>query len=298
MAIMTFYSQISWRVPGLCGSRLDRDFSRVFIVGVFCSLIFIAACGRRTPPRPVKPTPSFVGLEATQRGEHVRLSWVMQKVIPQETDLQIFLIEEMELNPQCIACQPELIKAQSLPFPSQHFVVERRHVYFHSSLKKGLKMHIFKVTHQNRDGIDLSATQAIQFTQFVDFPPLPKLEWSWLQTDSIPLLKDLSERLPTNLEEIQLLRFSWQPTKEKIEFYFPNQKSLAQRPVFYRVNLYQTLPEQPWPERPINANPIAENFYIEIQGKTKHEFLYQMRLVDSRGNESTPSITYSIPSSR
>ena len=278
--------------------RLHWVYAKIIILGFFFGLILMTACGRRTPPHPVKPVPTFARLEAIQRGEQVRLSWKMQKAVPEETGLQQFLIEEMELDPQCISCQPELVRTQSLPFPSHHFVVERQRVYFRSSLQKELKIHIFTVTHQNLEGEDLSEPQAIHFSQYVDFPSLPVLLWSWLPTDSFPILQHLSDQLPSNLEGIQLLRFAWQPLQEKIEFYFPNQKSVAQRPVFYRVNLYQTLPGQSWPERPINVNPVAEPFYIGFQMKTKHDFLYQMRLVDSRGNESRPSITYSIPSSR
>ncbi len=261
-------------------------------------MTILVSCGRRTPPRPIIPSPTFVELEAMQRGEHVRLSWVMQDGIFRESGTQIFLIEEMELDPQCISCQPELVRVQSLPFPSRHFVVERGRVFFRSVLKKDLKMHIFKVTHQNREGNDLSESQAVHFPQFVDFPPLPMLEWNQLPIDSFPVLKDLSEKLPTSLEEIQLLRFSWQSPQEKIKFYFPNQKTVAQRPVFYRVNLYRRLPGQAWSEHPVNMKPIAENFYIGYQEKSEPEYLYQIRLVDSRGNESAPSITYSIPSSR
>ena len=295
---MALFSQITCRFRSVVDQRLEWKFSKILIVGIFISMTILVSCGRRTPPRPIIPSPTFVELEAKQRGEHVRLSWMMQEGIPRENRTQNFLIEELELDPQCISCQPELVRVQSLLFPSRHFVVERGRVFFRSSLKKDLKMHIFKVTHQNREGDDLSESQAVQFPQFVDFPPLPMLEWSKLPIDSFPVLKDLSERLPTSLEEIQLLRFSWQSPKEKIKFYFPNQKSVAQYPVFYRVNLYRRLPGQPWPEHPINMKPIAENFYIGYQEKNVPEFLYQIRLVDSRGNESTPSITYSIPSSR
>lgn len=260
-------------------------------------LILPTACGRRTPPRPAKAKPTFSQLKVIQRGDHLRLSWVMQKSVPPQSNAQQFQIEELELDSHCINCQPQLVQSNFLLFPSEHFIISGRQVYFHPIVSKDLKVHIYKVTHQTEDSEDLSNPQVANFIGFVDFPPPPSIQWTWLPPDSLPNLANIpAATIPSQAKEIRLLRLSWKRQQEKIEFYFPSQGEATQRKLYYRVNIYKTQEGTPWPEGPINGRPIAETFYIDYQRQTAHAFLYQMRLVDSRGNESAPSITYTIAS--
>ena len=266
-----------------------------FIILMVClGLVTLTACGRRTPPRPLKTLDSFGQLTVTQRGEQIRLSWVMQKPLPQQNGSQQFQIEATQLDPHCPSCPPLVIPARIFPFPSEDFTIEGRRVFLALPIPKDLKAHAFKVTHQALDEDPLSPPQVFQFTKFVEFPPRPALQWTFLPTGTLPELKDLPTSFPREIKDLRFVRLSWQPLQEKIAFYFSTQGELDQRTPFYRINIYKTQPGKPWSQRPINARPIAETFYIDYQLKLPQAFLYQIRLVDSEGNESAPSRTYTI----
>ncbi|MBF0289391.1 MAG: hypothetical protein HQM14_16365 [SAR324 cluster bacterium] len=262
-------------------------------------LVFVSvlvACGRRTPPRPERVTPTFEKLEAIQRGESIRLSWTMQAPIPLETNSQQFFIEELMLDPQCVRCEAKQVKQYSLPFPSHHFNLSGKRVSFHPDVHKGLESYIYKVTHQTKNGDALGKTQVIQFTGFVGFPPLPNLHWKRIAKKLLPELRNIPNTpLPTQIKNYKLIRLSWKQQPEKLEFYFSVPQDMVQRTLFYRMNIYKTEQGQPWSDQPVNAHPIKEAFYIDYLPQEEHTFLYKLRLVDSQGNESTPSTIYSIP---
>lgn len=224
----------------------------------------------------------------------MQLSWMMQQPIPQEAARRQFQIEETQLNPQCLQCQPDLVEVFTLPFPSQDFDLEGRRVRVLLPERKDLNVHTYKVTYQDALGNALQPPQGVSFTQFVEFPPPPPLQWEFLPAGTRPKLPSIPANIPPQAQDIRFLRLSWEKQQETVEFYFPNQGGVAQRARFYRVNIYKTSPGAPWPERPINEQPIAAPFYIDSQSKTAHAFDYQIRLVDARGNESKPSVTYTI----
>lgn len=257
-------------------------------------LIFFTACGHRTPPYPIPPQTSFDQLAIIQRGEQLRLSWVMQQPIPKDSGSQQFQIETSTLDPQCLQCEPESEPPRILPFPSKQFTFDGNRVHISLVTEKDLKIHTYKITHQDGNGNPLSPPQVVNFTKFVEFPPLPTMQWHFLPTSTLPKLDQLPGRIPPQAKDIRLLRLSWQPQQEKVEFYFSNQGKVVQNPRYYRINIYKTAIGTPWPDRPINGQPVAEAFYIDYQLKTKHAFLYQIRLVDSQGNESGLSNIYTI----
>lgn len=181
------------------------------------------------------------------------------------------------------------------PFPSDHFIISGKHVFFYPITRKDLKVHIYKVIYQTEDGNNLSNPQVAHFTGFSDYPSPSSLRWDLLPQGALPKLPKIPiVTIPSSAKEARLLRLSWELEQEKVEFYFPNQNELAQRKLFYRVNLYKKKEGDPWPELPLNEKPIAENFYIDYQLPSEQAFLYQMRWVDSEGNESGPSATYPV----
>ncbi len=267
-----------------------------FFAVMLVFVVILGACGRRTPPRPEQVKPTFGQLQAIQRGDKIQLSWILEAPVPAETNAQWFLIEELALDPHCVRCQAKLVKQYSLPFPSPHFTLSENRVHFYPTTHKDLRAYIYKVTHQSKDRDALGSTQAAQFSGFVDFPPLPVLHWKRIVKDALPALQNIpSASLPSQIKNYQLIRLFWERPSEKHEFYFSISQDMVQRMLFYQMNIYKTELGQPWPDQPINAHPIKESFYIDYLPQTEHTFLYQLRLVDSQGNESTPSVTYSIP---
>ena len=266
-----------------------------FTIGlVGLGVIFFSACGRKTPPRPITLEAAFGQLAIIQRGNHMQLSWVMHQSLPSERGPRQFQIEESQLNPQCLQCPPEVVAVFTWPFPSKNFFFEGRQVRVLLPLRKDLNVHNYKITYQDALGNALNPPQGINFTSYVEFPPLPTLQWKFLPEGTRPQLQSLPAKIPSETENIRLLRLSWERQQETVEFYFSNQGGMTQRDRFYRVNIYKTALGEPWPQNPINAQPVAATFYIDSQLKTEHAFDYQIRWVDSRGNESPPSITYTI----
>lgn len=247
-------------------------------------------CGRKTPPRPIISAPSFSEVKAIQKDEQIRLSWKMRTT---KVNNQFFHIEELALDPYCVACELEPTKTYLLPFPSDHFIVEGKTVFFRPAVQKNLKVYVFRVTLQDQEGGLLGKTQATQFTGFVDFPEPQALQWKWLPQGSFPDLKNLP--IPENVTDIKegrFIRFSWEAQVEANVMNFPKQENATEQKVYYRVNLYKTEPGKPWPELPLNQQPISGSFYIDYQKQTEHTWQYQFRLVDSKGNESLPSSIY------
>jgi len=286
------------RPPKASGAAFPRgawERFQILLLSVCVGIsVGISACGRWTPPHPTKAKDSFGQLQVFQRGEALRLSWVMKKAIAAPAT-QRFRIEELELKPDCIKCPPQLTKVYQIPFPSEHFTISGKNVYFLLLTRKDLNVHLYKVTHQSEDGDELSSPQAATFTGFVDFPAPPLFRWRWLPPETLPQLAGIpTADIPSQAKEIRVLRISWEPLQERVEFYFAGQADLTQKKIFYRINIYRTPQGKPWLERPINGRPIAEPFYIDYQKQTDPAWHYQMRLVDSRGNESAPSGTYTI----
>ncbi|MBF0279793.1 MAG: hypothetical protein HQM13_18490 [SAR324 cluster bacterium] len=276
--------------------QLSIKTKHLFLIGMLSiGLIFLNSCGRRTPPRPNIVKTSFQHLKVIQRGEQLRLFWEMKKAIPETGNSEQFKIEELQVEPDCTNCIPQLSKVYIAPFPSEHFIISGKQVFFYPAIRKDLKFYLYKVMHQSEDGENFNNPQVANFRGFVDFPEMPPLQWHWLPKSSLPELPKFPvAALPSSVKNFRLLRFSWKPQQEKIEFYFPNRDEVVQRKLFYRVNLYKKNQGDAWPETPINRKPIAENFFIDYQVPGEKAFLYQMRWVDSRGNESGASSTYVI----
>ncbi len=269
---------------------------KILALGVLCLLI--STCGRRTPPRPIplgKEVSAFHSLSVKQRGNRIRLSWVMQRPFDPKSGLNRFVIEEMRLQPHCVDCPPPRRQIFIHPFPSDHFQISGQRIYYYPDTEKDLDSRAYTVTYETSDGEVLSDPQVIQFRSFSDFPGSFDLVWEWVRPEDIVPLREMGLVTLSDIEQsARLLKLSWNPISEKVEFELDQSQVMTQRTVFYRVNIYRRSLESEWSEIPIHSDPISDSFYIDSQPQTEHIFLYQIRLVDSQGNESSPSPTYTI----
>lgn len=276
-----------------------KKYSQVIGSVVLLCAICIA-CGRRTPPQPVESVDSFRNLKVIQRGEHVRLSWVMKHTIPSARKKEQFLIEEYILKHACPECALVPVRHFRFLFPSNNFIIKGKQVYFYlPQPQKDLYVHIFKVYHQNADEQNLGKVQAARFTRFVEFPSPPGLNIESVTIDQLAQIQTLvTPGRFKGLRNFQLMKLTWKTKLEKAELTLSSTGDMLRRKVFYRVNLYKTVQGIPWPEKPFNPVPLKEAFYIDYQKQDENIYLYRLRLVDSYGNESPPSIALAVKASK
>lgn len=252
---------------------LLRAKGSLLIVGLF----FFIGCGHLTAPKPLAKRDPFVNLEVIQKGNRVRLSWEMKISPPLDQASRQFYIEDLVLKPYCIDCKPSPIKTFIVPFPSEHFIISGRKVYFYPQVDKDLNIHVFRVTFQTFDGDNIGKTEIARFTGFVDFPELSSLQWEWLSNETFPSIFPKAE-IPDHLEIIEILKLSWERQLERIELIL-NQRLLEEREVllekrevYYRVNIYKTRIGALWPEKPINSDPIDGPLFFDFQTQCKFMF--------------------------
>lgn len=288
-----------------------------FITYLWCLLtLTLLSCGRRSAPQPWPGTSvvSISGFNASQRDGKIRLSWSMETDIPSDPGKEQIVIVEETVKPHCLDCKPDNYRHYVIPFPSKHVHISGVGVYFYlPQLPMDAYVHIYTLFHQTDEGINLGLPVVTRFEGFVDFPipPIPKIELIYS-----PILKDVSTfiipGIPGSLENGLLYKFSWAPKVERAEFVLIQNTEMLKQEIFYKVNLYRTNEGSPWSEVPYKPGiekpyvflfqpqedfsfstslddiPIKVPFLHYFKSQNQN-YLYQIRLVDSLGNESKPS---------
>ena len=122
------------------------------------------------------------------------------------------------------------------------------------------------------------------------------------QTESERILSNLiavadnpSVFLQNFLAGKKVLRFSWTREVETTQFRFDSTAPFLPTHKLYKVNLYKSFSLRQWSEKPINPSPIDANFYLDpFVFDSERPTFYQIRWVDSHGNESLPSSILAI----
>ena len=143
------------------------------------------------------------------------------------------------------------------------------------------------------------------------------------ETDSSEL--NLPEKQPETRARTFIIRLSWPQIGDKGLTRLQGQGSYFAEQQKYRVNLYRIRNGEKWPETPINSKYSSNNyyldklklqiyhvireqlkdaqpdnssvklpFYVDLRGQNGDTWLYQLRLVDRFGNESSASETITV----
>ncbi|MBF0237835.1 MAG: hypothetical protein HQM12_09035 [SAR324 cluster bacterium] len=224
---------------------------------------------------------------------------------------QQFMIEETVLNPQCLECLPLLSRNYLIPYPSRHLKAEKGHIMFYlPEAPKDPYVHSFKLFFKTRNGRDLATPQQTKLNGFTEFPELtvPKLKlMSFEQAEGLRQLV----AIPVSDMTPHVFQISWEPLVEQMEVLFDNTGEILTKPVYFRANIYRAIEGYNWPETPIAT--ISNSFLLMYQpqpgsstsiskpelpqreafldyfSRRFDKYLFQIRLVDSHGNESLPS---------
>jgi hypothetical protein len=143
------------------------------------------------------------------------------------------------------------------------------------------------------------------------------------ETDSSEL--NLPDKQPQTSARTFIMRLSWPQITDKGLKRLQGQGSYFAEQKKFQVNLYRIRSGEKWPETPINSKSSHDNyyldklklqiyhsarqklkdvqqdnsstilpFYVDLQGQNGDTWLYQLRLVDRFGNESSASETITV----
>ena len=257
----------------------------VLLVVLLLSLLG-SACGVKSPPRPLADrVPAPRGLKLNQQGDQLLISWNAPSTAP-ETEEDTSLNNEAPAGYQLLITRLQLICPRCAP-------VSRQRVTLNSTEAR-------RASHGSR----------IWYAH-----PLPKKQALWSvrlaarylegQTFySDPQLLDTPISLPTpalnGFRQPQAGRYQihWPAYAAGVLYPLTPEGPQPRRQLWYRMNIYQRLRDEPWPLRPANPLPLTETTWevallpslnpeaIEVQG----------RLVDRHGNESHASVPLLIGS--
>ncbi len=226
----------------------------------------LLACGYKTAPSPPEKSSSIEQFQARQQGEKILLTWNFSQDVPTQG---FIVIKTFEFARYCIKCDATLISSVQVPLPSHHLIIEESRAFLMLDLPKTLSSYLFELKHQDINKTRTFATVLTRLQHFSEFPSLPEV------------------KLVLNSSSAVLMR--WQAPLEKMLF-----KLGTDQPenVYYQMNIYRKAPSDKWTRQPIHNQPISDEFFLDQE--IMQTALYQFRLVDSYGNESSPSQTYTI----
>ena len=228
--------------------------------------LVMLSCGYKTPPSPPQFSSSVVEFQARQQGEKILLNWNFSQDAKQQGWI---IIKTFEFAKHCITCDLTLISRLQMSLPNRHVVIEKSRAFLLLDLPKTLTSYLFEMEHRGINRAKLFATVRTRLQHFSEFPKLPEIKIVLTSSSAV--------------------RMSWQLPLEKMLF-----KIGQDRPeqVYYQMNIYRKSPDERWSQQPIHAKPISDEVYLDR--KIMQTALYQFRLVDSYGNESSPSQVYTI----
>ena len=290
-----------------------------------CCLFLVFSCGRRTPPKPKLGIPEDITISSVsviQRGSQIRLSWKMISKLP-APGLEQIVVEEDIVQPYCFTCRSAAIRRYVIPLPSDPILIfGDTLVFYPPSVFPDPNIHMFTLFHQTTQGKLLGKPGIAKLEGFVAFPEIPTPRIELVHPQALEGVQShFFPGSPTQLEGGQFYKLSWESKVEKSEFLFPNTGEPIKNIVYYKTNLYRTQQGYPWPEYPFQSS-LTQPFYMLFQPQEyflskrnpqgipmrdsfldfyKHQnknYLYQIRLVDSKGNESEPSAIVAVRQSQ
>ena len=353
--------------------RCYFQFRNLFFIFLVISSVGLVSCGLRTAPHnlpEIKQKPTLSDFKVQQRGEGLRLSWVINEneraaalnKFAELAEIQdYFLLKESKIALDCPACDPEELPPLRILISSKSIIREGNHLYYYLALQdQDLSLQQFELSHFGPDDEILSPAKIVKFRQNKLFPKVPEPNLKIIQIEDekqtirfafgkvivkkTTVLEDIAvklqsqEKTETDSSELILpdkqpetrartfiMRFSWPQIADKGLKRLQGQGSYFAEQQKYQVNLYRIRNGEKWPETPINSKSSSNNyyldklklqiyhvireqlkdaqadnssvklpFYVDLRGQNGDTWLYQLRLVDSFGNESSASETITV----
>ena len=348
-------------------------FRNLFFFYLLISSVWLASCGLRTAPSnlpEIKQKSTFSDFKIQQRGERLRLSWIMnekksavalKKFVEVPAMQEYFLLQESKIPLGCLACDSVELPPLRLLFSSKSIIREENHLYYYSALPDNeLYLQQFELSHFGPDNKIMSPGKIVKFRQNKLFPKVPAPNFKIIQiedekqtvrfafgkvvltkttildkdtfklrsqkkkeTDSSEL--NLPDKQPLTSARTFIMRLSWPQIADKGLKRLQGQGSYFAEQQNFKVNLYRIRSGEKWPETPINSKFSQDNyyldklklqishaaqqqlkdvqqdnssakllFYVDLRGQNGDTWLYQLRLVDRFGNESSASETITV----
>jgi len=171
--------------------RCYFQFRNLFLIFLVISSVGLASCGLRTAPHnlpEIKQKPTLSDFKVQQRGESLRLSWVINEneravalnKFAELAEIQdYFLLKESKIALDCPACDPEELPPLRILISSKSIIREGNHLYYYLALQdQDLSLQQFELSHFGPDDEILSPAKIVKFRQNKLFPKVPaaKLE--------------------------------------------------------------------------------------------------------------------------
>jgi len=347
-------------------------FRNLFFFYLLISSVWLASCGLRTAPSnlpEIKQKSTFSDFKIQQRGERLRLSWVinenksaaaLNEFVEVPEMKEYFLLQESKTPLDCPACDSVELPPLRLLFSSKSIIREENHLYYYSALPDNeLNLQQFELSHFGPDDEIMSPGKIVKFRQNKLFPKVPAPNFKIIQiedekqtvrfafgkvvltkttildddavklqpqkkneTDSSEL--NLPDKQPQTSARTFIMRLSWPKIADKGLKRLQGQGSYFAEQQNFQVNLYRIRSGENWSETPINSKSSQDNyfldklklqisnasrqqlkdvqpdnsaklpFYVDLRGQNGDTWLYQLRLVDRFGNESSASETITV----
>ena len=158
----------------------------LFIFYLLTSSVWLGSCGLRTAPSnlpEIKQKSTFSDFKIQQRGERLRLSWVinggksaiaLKKFVEVPENQEYFLLQESKIPLDCPACDSEELPPLRLLFSSKSIIREGNNLYYYSALPDNeLNLHQFELSHFGPDDEIMSSGKIVKFRKNRLFPNVP-----------------------------------------------------------------------------------------------------------------------------
>lgn len=253
-------------------------------------LFLMVACGRRTPPKPEQETQVIHDFSVRQIHEELRFSWQIDPEQAKAKELAGFELHIYSLESMCPTCEPILIRQLKLPFPSNTFKILDNRVYLSVPAQFDLKGRQFELQPLDSDDDDIGSPFTAGLSQFVRIPTPPRPQWSRIKPGAMLPSDQLNmpEKL-LNLADVVSIKISWQLKVSQLVFRVTPPNPPVQTPEYYRTNVYRKIGGDQWTPLPLNKKPLSDDYYIDFIVNNDQNYEYQIRFVDTLGNESAPS---------
>ena len=177
-------------------------FQNLFFFYLLISSVWLASCGLRTSPSnlpDIKQKSTFSDFKIQQRGERLRLSWVInEKEISADNEStadlnkfvkvpemqEYFLLQESKTPLDCPACDSVELPPLRLFFSSKLIIREENHLYYYSALPDNeLNLQQFELSHFGPDDEIMSPGKIVKFRQNKLFPKVPAPNFKIIQIE-------------------------------------------------------------------------------------------------------------------
>jgi hypothetical protein len=247
----------------------------------------LAACGLKTPPRPLSEVlPPTAGLRAWQREAEVLVTWQLPEPAQQERfrGLRGFVLTVQERPELCPDCPPG--PQREIALGAEAPALQRQGARVFYVLPFPAHAGRMSVGVRTRFGLGLGPAGALVAVERAGEIPVPALAWRWSGSSEAAGARSV--------------QFYWEARQERIVQVIGTDGQPRERVQFYGANLYRRVVPGPWPPLPLNAVPLQGASWIvpPLQAEFPKEATgeaYQLRFVDQFGNEGAASAEVLIP---